>query len=477
MKKGRIFALVLAVIMLLSFLVPMFSAFATSDPTVPSGGSGIPDIIIERHEIFEGGSTIFASEIKEDQPYYIVTYIKNMTNTDITDAVVILNSCDFFMEDNNPNNKVIGTIPANSTVTTGFYVGYKGSGSNYSITVDGKQTTQVEDADNPGTMIDVVSQVTESMSIYVENTVTGAVDEPVSASVPKVIISQYSTGEDSIQAGKDFNFSFTLKNTSKDVTVSNMVVTVSSLDGVIVPAEGSNSFYIESITPGASRALNLPLSVKPDAETKSYELTLTISYEDQSASPHSSTEKLSIKVIQPQKLEVQNIYGTDYGDVGMQTSIGMQFVNTGKAPLLNLTLEIKGDFTVPDGVYYIGNFQSGSFNSADMAVIPNSSGLLEGEILFTFENDAGEVSEVSHPFTMDVMEGYTGGDDMGGPDIGIGPDGEIWGPDGVYPPVEEGGGIPIYFIIGGAVVILIIGFIIFKKIKAKKEMELLDEED
>ena len=50
-----------------------------------------------------------------------------------------------------------------------------------------------------------------------------------------------------VDAGKEFDFKYTLKNTHTSKAAKNIKITVEQADGVFIPVAGSNIFYIESI--------------------------------------------------------------------------------------------------------------------------------------------------------------------------------------------------------------------------------------
>lgn len=128
-----------------------------------------------------------------------------------------------------------------------------------------------------------------------------------SESTPRVIIRNYSIGGENIKVGDNFEFIFTLENTSKNSTVSNMKITVSSADGVFLPAAGTSSFFVDKILPGETTTLSLLMSTKRDAETKPYTLDINIDYENSAGKPFSAKESISVPVIQSQRLEVGQV--------------------------------------------------------------------------------------------------------------------------------------------------------------------------
>ena len=109
-----------------------------------------------------------------------------------------------------------------------------------------------------------------AQTIYLS--VTPSEDSPTGdddVSLPRVIVDTYTIDPETVQAGGNFLFTFTLKNTSKTLAITNFKITISSADGIFTPVSGSNTFYTESIGPGATSEYSIQLNAKAAAEQKS----------------------------------------------------------------------------------------------------------------------------------------------------------------------------------------------------------------
>jgi hypothetical protein len=117
-----------------------------------------------------------------------------------------------------------------------------------------------------------------------------------------------------------------------------MKITVSSADGVFLPAAGTNSFFVEKILPGESKNLTLLMTTKRDAETKPYTLDINIDYEDAAGKAFSTKESLSIPLLQPQRLVVGQV-NCFSNMVGMPGPLSFQYFNKGKGTLYTVLYE------------------------------------------------------------------------------------------------------------------------------------------
>ena len=77
-------------------------------------------------------------------------------------------------------------------------------------------------------------------------------------------------------------------------------------------------------------------------------------------------------------------------EVGVPLSLDIDFFNIGKDVLSTfmVTTEGKG-FTTESPRYFIGNFTPGQSDHYNTMIIPEEAGELKGEIVFTFEDSAG----------------------------------------------------------------------------------------
>ncbi len=306
---------------------------------------------------------------------------------------------------------------------------------------------------------------TQYVGVFVENE-TGK-------TVPRIIIDNYSMDPFPVNAGDDFNLKMSFLNTSKTVDVSNIKVTVSSADGVFTPTDTGNTFFLEGIPSKQNVERELLLHVKPDAEQKSYMLTVDFEYEDDKGNPYTAKETMSVRVLQSPRLVTGQLNLMTDTFVGQPVSIYLDFYNMGKSILYNLMVSVEGDFQGQNLSYYVGNFESGRTDFFDVAITPMSAGTQTGSVLFSFEDANGKPVEVRKEFTLNVTEMMQEGPMLDENGMPINPDMGMPGMDGMP------GGAPkvsllVYIIIG--VVVLGIGAVVFiilrKRHVRRKEMSL-----
>ena len=298
---------------------------------------------------------------------------------------------------------------------------------------------------------------TGSVAQYASVFVRGAAGE---AATPQLMVDQYSYGGSSVVAGKEFSLNIGFFNTSVK-TLSNIKVTLASDDGTFVPVNSSNSFFIESVEGGGHFTQTMRLTAKPSAEQKTTPVRVTMSYEDGDGGAYTADDTISIPVMQPMRLSVDEIIPPGGCYVGAPGSCTLQFYNLGKTTLNNLMINAEGNFDVMESnSYYAGNMEGGRSDSYTFVFIPREVGPMEGRVVFTYEDLDGMQITYEVPFVFQIMEMPVYED--------------------MYPPEVPVNNSPLRLIlICAAVVIVVAGIIVWRKIrKARlhKKLEIQDAE-
>ncbi len=196
--------------------------------------------------------------------------------------------------------------------------------------------------------------------------------------------------------------SMKIKNTGK-VAIENVKITVSSAadastGGAFSPANSSNTFFVQSIPAGGVIEESIDLLPKADAPPKSYGLDIAFNYEavvNKERIEMNPTETISIPLTQPDRFEVGELQM--WGPVMVGETLGgyVSYVNKGKSTIFNLSVKVEGEgFTTAESETYVGNVESGSGDSYELALNTNQAGTLAGKLIFSYEDANGEVKEI-----------------------------------------------------------------------------------
>lgn len=271
---------------------------------------------------------------------------------------------------------------------------------------------------------------TENVSIFVRDVKNPTVT--VNTSVPKLIISNFSTGDEKLKAGSVFTFSFDVKNTHATIAAKNIKVSISSENNIFSQTQGSNSFYIDQIPAGATVTKSIELKVKADAASNAYPLKISFDYEydGKTTSADGKTEEvgtasktideiLNLQVAENARPVVQDIYISSYDEprVNEATTLTFNFYNMGKSTLNNVTATVVSDFyqAADTSTKFIGNVEAGQGNTYEIDVIPLMEGDCPGQLKITYEDSNAETVELYADFTQTISPQPTmdtGMDDM-----------------------------------------------------------------
>lgn len=304
-------------------------------------------------------------------------------------------------------------------------------------------------------------------------------DKQLSAN-PRIVVTGFTTDPETVYAGSVFNLTISVKNTSTETTVSNVLfdleatvegsTTVASYSAFL-PTSGSSSVYTDHIAPGETYQMNIEMEAKSDLAQKPYVLTVNMKYDTDEEINKTDTANVSIPVKQEAKMDT----GTaeimpESIAVGEQSNIMFSVFNTGKTTLYNVKVTYESD-AIDSGISYLGNLDPGATGNVDSMVtgIAQDDGSGTITAVVTYEDESGNETRYEKELNLSVYEDVV--DDNYTDDTYIEPE------------PEQNTGLPIGAIIGivaAVIVIIVVVIIIIKKKKAKKhkeEMALLDDED
>lgn len=276
---------------------------------------------------------------------------------------------------------------------------------------------------------------------------------------PRLMIDRYDYGEEFIKAGEIFPLTISLYNTNRKKDIRNIRISLTSDGDVFSPVGGSNSLYIPEIL--ASERVERTISLRPkiDAAYKTHNIFADIEYEDTKGKTYSTKELIGVPVIQQANLVIGDIITSTENFVGMPIALSLEFYNAGRGLIRNMIISVEGDFDTNEGSLYIGNLEAGDNNYYDTTIIPTSPGLLNGKIIFNYDDEIDQHFTIEKEFSLEIIEQME-------PPMPV---------DFVEPEIPEKtlGKGKVIMIIGVVMILIIGGFIIYKR-KRKKKLEEVD---
>ena len=300
---------------------------------------------------------------------------------------------------------------------------------------------------------------------------------------PKLIISDYDLSPSMVEAGKDFNLSFTLYNTNSENAIYNLKVTIDQTlaaapqtsgqnnanltsDGsVFTPIGRSNTFYVASLYPWEWTTKYIDMNVLPNANPGSYVVNLTMEYEDYWGNQYKTQESIGIPVTQEASVNFGKVKMDDIS-MGVPNSVSVNLYNTGKDNLNTVMCRVKGDgFSVDEDERFIGNFNAGSQETFSFNLTPEKEGKIKGKIEITYKDSTGKEHIDTKDFEKEVSQNFDQ-EGMIDPETG-----EMIG----EAPVDNSPSLMTnpFLWIGLLVLVALIIALIRKKRKSKKDEELI----
>lgn len=367
------------------------------------------------------------------------------------------------VEIENADGKVTGVVV--HAALTGLR--YTGSGSSLEITVQNKDENSAY----------IFQQFSASIDSCVPYVYTPPADDDdgkpdysdMQMQTPYVIVSNYNYGG-TVTAGETFPLSITLYNTSRNIDVTNMMVTISMPEALMLTSS-SNTFYVDHLDTESSVTQTVQVTAKVNAAPQSHNIDISMKYQyvdDHLVSrrDNSTQETISIPVVQIDRFQVTGVDTPAEAYLGEETYLTVNFVNKGRSDVYNLSAEISGDIQNPGQQQNLGNLTSGSTGSADFAIIPNGEGVCSGEIKITYEDTNMEEKTATILWSTTAVDPMAGMEMPGGFDPGMMEDPGLMDDGGE----EKKPSWP--FIAGGvAVAALVVGLLVRRHILKKRSEE------
>ena len=351
---------------------------------------------------------------------------------------------------------------------------YNGNGESLEFTVDTIGNPSITEHFNGS----ITAEVTECIPRGSEPTQPDGDDDDghgLDVETPYVIVSNYGYGGGQVTAGETFQLSMTYYNTSSDVDISNMMITLTMPEDFMLTSS-SNTFYVKDLDQEESVTKTVQVTAKGAAKAQSHNIGVSMKYQyidDNAATRRSAetTENVSVPVVQVDRFELTGIEMDPEAFLGDEVLVTANFVNKGRSEVFNISAEIDGNVKNPGQIQNLGNIASGATGTVDFYVMPLEAGTLTGNVILNYEDTNMELKSTTIPYSVEVM-------DMSGGDMGGG--GMFPGGDGMYPEGDPTDGMvepeaeksiwPMVAIgVGVLVVVLVVVLKVLKKKREEKE--------
>ena len=97
---------------------------------------------------------------------------------------------------------------------------------------------------------------------------------------PRLIVTGSEITSGPVTAGEDFEMVIHLKNESTATQLNNVRIELTTDDNEIIPADGTNIIYIDSIDKEEEVDVTVEMSTRGDLQQRPYSVTVNYEYED-----------------------------------------------------------------------------------------------------------------------------------------------------------------------------------------------------
>lgn len=272
------------------------------------------------------------------------------------------------------------------------------------------------------------------------------------ASVPNIVIEEFTYGGQSVAAGSKFPLEFRFVNTGH-LPVENVVVTVDGGESFAMDGS-SNTFFYPSLPAGGTQNQSIPMQTLPTSKSGAQSVAVSFKYEfvDNEKRTQSTADiKISIPVFQPDRFQINNPTLPETFTVGEEAEVTMAYVNKGKDDIANVEATVVGDgVETPARTQYLGNITAGSSGNIGFALTPMEPGETSLTLKISYENADQQVKTLEFPITLQAQEPAPV-DDMPMDDI----------------PMESGHTFPWIWVLLGSAVLVVVVIVVVRKVRKK----------
>lgn len=195
---------------------------------------------------------------------------------------------------------------------------------------------------------------------------SGKKTEEKKVSVPRLMVTGRTFDREKIYPGDQFQITLQVRNTSDNV-LRNIKYTVSSGKGEFVPADGTHSTFLPSVSAHGASEITFFLEASSDLAAKPYQLCAFAEYEDSRVNRYEATDYVTVPITVQDRISITDVRKPEKLTVGTDGDLTMSVNNVGESTIRNVTVRLEGeDFRAQKA--FVGKLAGGSSGYADIYV-------------------------------------------------------------------------------------------------------------
>lgn len=245
----------------------------------------------------------------------------------------------------------------------------------------------------------------------------GGSGQETTGAKPRIVVTGFETNPAKVFAGDTFTLTIHVKNTAKDLSVSNVLFDMqAAAEGedktntysAFLPTSGASSIYMDSIAADTAADIVIEMTAKADLAQKPYVLDVNMKYDAGVMFDLEDKASVSIPISQESRFDtsIPEVVPSDI-TVGGQSNVMLSIYNTGKTTLYNVQVKFIGD-SIDEASSFVGNLQSGATGNVDVMLTGIAATMDDGTIKMeiSYEDDAGNVTTTEKTITLFVSEEF-----------------------------------------------------------------------
>ncbi len=385
MKKIQLLTSI--ILTLLMIIAPQSIALAADDSSQASAVSLISDgFSIDKKAIYAGDTFKLKYKIKNTN-----------SKLDVKNLNMRLSGGDTFTVANDVDTIYSPSLSkgASAQFSKNFYVSAGASAGMYPITISATYEYTEDGETTSGT-----AEFSYTVQVL-QGTTHSAGSSPS-------LVASFGVSKANLTAGDNFKLNFKLSNKSAQYNVNNVNIKLAGGDSFVV-ADGTDTISIKSIKPNATVKVSKKFNCLSTATSGVYPITATVSYEYIEGGKQSGSSDLtmSIPVVQPDKVQFQQIALADKTiNVSEENDCAFQVINMGQTKLSNGTVKLLNEKGKEINSAYIGNIDAGGqfVSNYTLPVTFDKTGDYKLTLVFEYENENMDKKSIEQEFKVTVQK-------------------------------------------------------------------------
>ena len=221
---------------------------------------------------------------------------------------------------------------------------------------------------------------------------------------PRLIVTGSEITSGPVTAGEDFEMVIHLKNESTATQLNNVRIELTTDDNEIIPADGTNIIYIDSIDKEEEVDVTVEMSTRGDLQQRPYSVTVNYEYEDKDRNPFADSSLVTVPIIQVPEISLSE-FKLSRAEIVLdgKTNVSFDLNNIGKDMVYNVSVDFEGD-QIDNISSYVGNIEVSGSKTVDLSLKGTSIG--DGNVVahLTFEDADGKTFSFDQNFDLSVTD-------------------------------------------------------------------------